>query len=966
MDNNVHYVGVGASAGGLEALEGFFKQMPDKTGLVFIVIQHLSPDFKSLMDELLGRYTTMKIHVAEDGMMTEPDHVYLIPPGHNLSIFHGRLLLDKQDQRNHLNLPIDIFFRSLAMDVEKRAIGIVLSGTGSDGTLGVRAIKESGGMVMVQTEESAKFDGMPRSAIATGVADYIVKPETMADELINYIESPSIQDQLNLKGENEDQEGFDGLARVGQIMRSHGGIDFSSYKDNTIIRRIDRRIKINRLNDLEEYVSFLKDSPEERITLQREFLIGVTAFFRDKEAFDVLKEKVIPNLDYSKGLVRVWSAACSTGEEVYSIAMLFNDYLEGNNIQCQIKLFATDVDEKALEFAGAGYYPESLIADIDQDLVKRYFIKKEDGYQVSEGIRNMVVFAKHNILRDPPFSKLDLLVCRNLFIYLKSPQQHTILNSFYYSLKPNGYLFLGSSETLGELSEGFHTVDSKWKFYQYKEGYIPTVQSTNMFPSYKASLHEVQSEKSPEVKNKMKMESLLNEALTSVMPPSIIIDQHDEIIHVINDVTPYIRTQPGRFSNSYHTNMGKEQSLFISNILRRLKSERREIVISNVINFTAGDHSITLKGCIFRDRGYDYFIISFLEQKDTIKLGDSVAIDMSEEARERVIELEGELQLAREGLQATIEELETSNEELQSSNEELIASNEELQSTNEELQSVNEELYTVNAEHQSKIDELVKLNNDLNNLIRNTEVGALYLDQSLRIRKLTPVITDVTNVMNADIGRPISHISLIEGYSDFIEDVYGVQDNLLPLEKEFKTEDEEWYTIRIRPYRTEYNAVDGIIVTLVNITGLKEEQENVKRSKARLEYAMEIGEMAWWEYHIATGMVLYSENFPEMIGFNLTDFPDDIKQLNALIHPEDRKVAEKQLNDFLQDGENRLERMYRMTTGDGEVVWYHDIAEVIDRKDDGTVKKMAGTVINVDRCKIWVSNFYSKKNSEED
>ncbi|ADH97964.1 chemotaxis protein CheB [Salisediminibacterium selenitireducens] len=951
MTREMYYVGVGASAGGLEALESFFNPMPDDTGLVFIVVQHLSPDFKSLMNELLARYTNMKIHVAEDGMVTEPDHVYLIPPGYNLSIFHGRLLLDRQDERNHLNLPIDIFFRSLALDQEKQAIGVILSGTGSDGTLGVRAIKESGGMIMVQSEASAKFDGMPRSSIATGLVDAILHPEQMAEELMNYVKSPSLQEKWSRNGTNDHQGGLDGLTRIGQIMRSHGGIDFSSYKDTTIIRRIDRRIKINRLHDLDDYIRFLKESGEERDVLQREFLIGVTAFFRDQDAFDVLLEKVIPKLDYKKGLIRVWSAACSTGEEVYSLAMLFHEYIQQHNLDCQVKLFATDVDERALELAGTGYYPDSLIADIDPDLVSRYFIKKEGGYQVTEAIRKMVVFAKHNILRDPPFSKLDLLVCRNLFIYLKSEHQRTILNSFYYSLKPNGYLFLGSSETLGELSEGFAAVDAKWKIYQYKAGYKPDIETGTLLPGYRAEAREVRQERDTDMRGSMKMESLLSEAMASISPPSLIIDRQDEIVHVVNDVSRFIRTQPGRFSNSYHTNMNKEQSLFVSNILRRLKHERQDVTITNVSNFTESDATLTLAGRIFQVRGEDYFLISFMEQKGAAHKGKTVDIDMSEEARERVEELEGELQLAREGLQATIEELETSNEELQSSNEELIASNEELQSTNEELQSVNEELYTVNAEHQMKIDELVKLNNDLNNLIRNTEVGALYLDQSLRIRKLTPVISEVTNILDSDIGRPISHISFIDGYPELIKNIEEVQDTLSPVERQLKLKNDLWYIIRIRPYRTEYNAAEGIIITLVNITGLKDEERKVRLAHDRLTHAMATGDMAWWEFHVPTGHIRYSERLATMMGYEPEEFPNDIQVWMRLIHPDDRAMVRSKMKAFQEGDDPILDRIYRIQRKDQSYAWFHDKADVIEWKKDGTPARIAGTAIDISRYK---------------
>lgn len=424
-----YYIGIGASAGGLEALEAFFKEVPEDTGNVFMVVQHLSPDYKSMMDELLARHTKMPIHVAEDGMETIPNHIYLIPPKANLSIFHSTLYLEEQNKHHHLNMPIDIFFKSLAQDQGKNAIAIVLSGTGSDGAKGVRSIKESGGMIMAQSLESSKFDGMPKSAMATGLVDYVLSPDEMPKEIMNFIESPSIHKQLAEK--IQANESIDDLTKLTLILRSYSGIDFSSYKENTIIRRIDRRIKVNRLDGLSSYLKFVSESDQEKDILFKEMLIGVTSFFRDEEAFERLREKVFPYLDYSKGTIRIWSAGCSTGEEVYSIAISLAEYMEANQINCDVKIFATDIDQKALEFGGTGYYSESLISDVDPEIVAKYFIKKTEGYQIVDTIRKMVVFARHNILKDPPFSKLDLLVCRNLFIYFKNFEQQNILSSFY-------------------------------------------------------------------------------------------------------------------------------------------------------------------------------------------------------------------------------------------------------------------------------------------------------------------------------------------------------------------------------------------------------------------------------------------------------------------------------------------------------------------------------------------------------
>ena len=441
-------------------MQEFFKHMPRRTGLAFVVIQHLSPDYRSLMDELLARETSIPINVVTDGMVIDEDTIYLLPPRKNISIFHDKLYLEDQENKKRLNLPVDVFFRSLALEKGKNAIGIVLSGTGSDGTLGTRAIKEAGGMVMVQDEKSAKFDGMPRSSIATGLVDYILSPDRMPEELVTFVKHPFVKQKKTLESELSDS--LDTLTKIILVLRDHGGIDFSFYKDTTLLRRLERRVSINRFETLEQYLGFLKESEKEQETLQRELLIGVTRFFRDTEAFDSIRSKVFPTL-LGRKTIRIWSAGCSTGEEVYSLAIMLHDFLDRAGQSVDMKIFATDIDRNSLEYAGRGYYPDSVMADVDPSYLSKYFVRKDNGYQVNETIRKTIVFATHNLLKDSPFSRIDLLVCRNLFIYLKPEIQARVLNMFYYSLGPGGHLFLGNSESLGEMSSAFECIDSKWK-----------------------------------------------------------------------------------------------------------------------------------------------------------------------------------------------------------------------------------------------------------------------------------------------------------------------------------------------------------------------------------------------------------------------------------------------------------------------------------------------------------------------
>ncbi|SIS45421.1 CheR family methyltransferase [Salimicrobium salexigens] len=934
-----YYIGIGASAGGLESLERFFKTMPNDTGLTFIIIQHLSPDFESHMDDLLRRYTSMNIHVAEDMMATEPNSVYLIPPRKNLSIYHGTLHLSEQTERKHLNLPIDLFFKSLAEDQGRNSIGVILSGTGSDGTLGVRALKDADGMVIAEDETTAKFDGMPRSAISTGLIDYILPPDDMAEEIINYVTHPA--DPVNRSLQTSDGKSM--LSRINRIMRSHSKIDFDNYKETTMIRRINRRVKLNRLQTLEEYAEHLSNSEKERNILQQELFIGVTGFFRDKEAFDSLTENVLPKLDYNKEALRIWSAGCSTGEEVYSLAILLCEYMEKNNLQTGLKIFATDIDDKALETAGNGVYPESLMADVPPELVAKYFIKEEEGYRIANSIRKMVVFAKHNLVNDPPFSRLDLLVCRNLFIYLKSETQQYILNKFYYSLLKNGYLFLGTSETLGDLTKAYRSIDNKWKIYKPREDYRPDHPSGISLYSDKGPEIEKNTQPAKSVAQNVNLENVLQKAVSSISPPSIIIDGNDQIIHVVNDMSDYLRPQPGKFSNNFNTNMSRELSLFVNNILRRLKAERTHVRLNNIMNGAGEETSLSLSGHIIEMKYQFFYFISFIEATE-VKVKNSEEVDVSDQMKERVRYLESELQLAREGLQATVEELETSNEELQTSNEELTASNEELQSTNEELQSVNEEIYTVNNEYQEKIEELKKANNDLNNLLNNTEIGALYLDEMLCIRRITPLMKEVSNVRDEDIGRPISHISVMSEYPEVVDDVYEVLDSLIKKEKEIEDNKGRHWFVRIRPYRTEYNSVNGIIVTLVEITNLKKERSKVMETKEKFEQVLEISNMGWWEFNGRADHFDVSPSFLQNCGYGKEDFPTTLNEVSRYFKTNDIKVAFEKM---LSGKKKSINLFASYQCEDGSFIPVHFLGRVLEKDHDEDPLRIGGTIIDI-------------------
>lgn len=835
-ESNGFCVGVGASAGGLEALEQFFKNMPTDSGLSFVVVQHLSPDYKSLMVELLSKHTMMQVLRAEDGMKIEPNCIYLIPPKKNMTVFHGTLFLTDQKHNHVINLPIDIFFRSLAEDYGDKSVGVVLSGTGSDGTLGIRAIKGIGGMVMAQDDHSAKFDGMPRSAIATGMVDYVLPADKMPEELLKYIKHPLTAKALEKENLSSHENT---LIKILSIIRTTTGVDFTYYKPNTIVRRLERRISINQISSYENYVTFLEQSSKEVNILYKELLIGVTRFFRDSESFDIIMEQVIPRILKNKEKdepIRLWSVGCSTGEEAYSLAMLLKEYMDEKGFSHDIKIFATDLDKESIEYGSMGFYPESIVADVSMDRLKKFFIKKDKGYQIKENIRKMVIFATHNIIKDPPFSKIDLISCRNMLIYLKPLMQKRVLSLFHFSLHKQGYLFLGSSESLGDLTRNFDTINSKWKIYSFKDNFTNDNIGDFLIPS----LHKTGSKASatPEVTVKGHTSASLTESIYSsiieeFIPPSVIIDENFEIVHILKDVNKYIKLAAGRASLDLLTLIRKEISTPLSIAIHKALKENKEIIYNDFKLREKGEIirlNIKVKPFAEKYKSRRLLFVAFEEQqtiKTVINDNDNQTIEF--DTNQQIKDLELELKYTKENLQATIEELGTSNEELQATNEELISSNEELQSTNEELQSVNEELHTVNSEYQNKIDILTQLNNDINNLLKNTNIGTVFLDRNLHIRKYTPAVTSAINILEMDIGRPIHHISHNTLYENFLEDIENVLRTLVIKEVEVQGKKNNWFQMRILPYRTLENAIDGVVITFFDITERKKFEEQIQR-----------------------------------------------------------------------------------------------------------------------------------------
>ncbi|KUO76435.1 MAG: hypothetical protein APF77_17925 [Clostridia bacterium BRH_c25] len=850
--NNFYIVGMGASAGGLEALEQFFANMPLADNLTFVVIQHLSPDYKSFMPELLSKHTKMKVYQIQNGMQINPGCIYLNPPKYNVVISEGQFLLSDQEPIQRINLAIDTFLESLAINAGEKSIAIILSGTGSDGTRGCRAIKEAGGIVVAQDEMTAKFNGMPKSVIATNICDYIMAPQFMPDELRKYTGQPSLIDTKAIEKPKED-ESPDTLMTIYDIIKKRYSIDFNLYKQSTVLRCIDRRMRINQIQDPDIYLELLRDNPEEVERLYNSLLIGVTRFFRDEEAFNVIRNKIIPEIftgKPDKSTIRIWVAGCSTGEEAYSLAILFKEYMDITHKNINIKIFATDIDNNAIEYASEGFYPDSIFCDVSLERLNRYFIKKKDGYQISKTIREMVIFSFHNLISNPPFFKIDLLSCRNLLIYFQPVLQTRILSTFQFALETNGFMFLGTSETTGELGSYFSTVDAKWKIFKCRETKKrPLIDDVSIISTGMKVVPQKRADDyfTHRVRNSWEMDDICAKLIEECLPPSVVVDENGELVQVCGDADKFLKVPRGRAYYDIQKMVPKELSTALGTALNKVKKEKKTVTYTN-IKVKLGEEvvniNLVVKPLLTKKNG-TLALVLFEEIRSSVSQGDYIEnYDTVGKLHERITDLEQELQYTKESLQTSIEEIETSSEEIQSANEELLVSNEELHSTNEELQSVNQELIVVNTQYQYKIQELAEVNNDMTNFLNSTTIGTIFLDSNLCVRKFTPAVTGEVNLIESDIGRPINHISCNLKNEHLTEQARNVMSTLVPFEHEVQSTTNKWYLLKYAPYRTNENIIKGVVISFIDITARKEAEENLQKSRDRYEKLVELSPFA--------------------------------------------------------------------------------------------------------------------------
>jgi len=832
--NRFPIVGIGASAGGLEAFEQFLSKVPQNSGMAYVVIQHLDPTQKGMLPELLQRITKMKVFQVKNRMVVKPNCVYVIPPNKSMTIRKGVLYLSEPIEKRGLRLPIDYFLSSLANDRLDRSVAVILSGMGADGSIGIRAIKEKNGLTMVQKPETAKFDSMPRNAIDSTPIDFVAPAMELPEKLKTFFKDlPFLQSETEIEVELQDHRP---LEKINNLLRARTGNDFTLYKKHTVYRRIERRMIVHKIEKITSYVTFLQENPKEVDILFKELMIGVTNFFRDVLVWDKLKETIVPEMiekAQAGDVLRAWVPGCSTGEEAYSLAIVFKEVLENINPHggLSLQIFATDLDNDAIETARKGHFPEKSVTDVSPERLNRFFNKTEEGYRINTEIREMIVFAQHNIIMHPPFSKIDILSCRNLLIYMDAELQKKLFGLFYYSINPEGIMLLGSSESLGTQSMLFSPVDAKLKIFKRSD----SLQKQDLlnFPSSFSKTETSNTENQLPVKSSQSLEILANQLLLQhFSPPGVLVNENGDIIYISGRTGKYLEPAVGKANLNIFAMLREGLRNEFPIAFHKAILTKDMVVVRNIkVGENEGNKllNITIQWIDKPEPLHGMIMIIFSDvpdivgQKSLKKKGKNLLDSTIQSEMEKELQhLHNEMQSTLEEMQSSQEELKSANEELQSTNEELQSTNEELTSSKEEMQSLNEELQTVNVELQSKVDDFSRIKNDMKNLLNSTDIATLFLDKELNIRRYTNQATKIFKLIKSDVGRPFTDQVSELIYPELAIDAKEVLKTLTFIKKQIPTNDGRWFSIRIMPYRTYDDRIDGLVITFFNISDIKQ------------------------------------------------------------------------------------------------------------------------------------------------
>lgn len=934
-------VGIGASAGGIQALSEFFANVDRNSGAAYVVILHLSPDHESKLAEVLQQVAPIPVTQVTKRTKIGPDHVYVVSPNKSLAMQDGHIDLNPIETVEERRAPVDIFFRTLADSHGANAVGVILSGTGADGSMGLKRIKEYGGATFVQNPREAEFNEMPRNSIATELVDSILPVAEIPAHIANY---RSRLGQISIPDEPEQRpdEQQNALREVFTQLRVRTGHDFSNYKRPTMLRRIERRISVRNLPDIQAYAAFLRDNPEESQALLKDLLISVTNFFRDKKAFEAVETVIFPRILKQRRAdqpVRIWVAGCATGEEAYSLAMIAAEQTSNSAEAPPIQIFATDIDETAINIAREGVYTLNDAADVSPERLRRFFTREGESYRVRREIRETVLFAQHNLLKDPPFSRLDLATCRNLLIYFNPSAQERVMETMHFALNPGGFLFIGSSESVDGAGDLFAPVSKENHIFQSRHATSRPLPVPETSPAYRSAVNKlVETEKKfPAAPDRITYNELHLRLLEEFAPPSVVVNQDHEIVHLSEKAGRYLQVAGGEPSNNLLKLIRPELRIELRTALFQAVQQRKNVEVRGLkVNAGAGTDgqeekvNLLIRPVVNTEDSARGFVLVVFEPAGEID--QAVPVDYAQpepaaqQLEEELIRSRAQLRSSLEQSEIQSEELRASNEELQAMNEELRSSAEELETSTEELQSVNEELSTVNQELKIKIEELSQSNDDFQNLMNSTDIGTIFLDRNLRIKMFTPTATEVFNLIPADINRPLSDITSRVKFEEMVADVTSVLDTLQTAEREFETPNGFWYLMRIFPYRTAEHRIDGVVIAFFDITGRIKSEQELRAAREELEFALDSASMGIWQFDLVAHTAQTDLRHNRIFGY-----AEQVKAWNPEIFkqhvlPEDQPVFDAAFAKALEAGD--LDMQVRIKRRDGKICWIYDRGRV--------------------------------------